>query len=207
MSVQAVARKPKKSGPPRNVGEVLDRLAFVNERLVAVRRVIGNRATQQMVSAVIDELTAIRDALPDIAVGGVKKQDIRREGGERRERSPSWRAKNRSNPVTGIEERFCPRHHAGHGAWVPTECFDVKNPIKGTLRYCCRDCWRDYQRERYVAANKKAIIIEVIDGDKIIGAYCNGCGAPFEVGDLVVGVELRHRDCKPNGPEMSRVTS
>jgi hypothetical protein len=180
---------------PRNVGEAMERLAFVNEGLRAIRQASASPALRAACDRLVEEVNAIRIGLPAIAAAGGQKQKMRRRGGTNRDRSPGWQRKNRINPETHIEERFCPRHHAGQGAWVPTEHFDVKDPVNGTLRYCCRDCWREYQRERYVAANKRAIIIEVIEGDQIIGAHCNACGRPFDIGDLVVGALPRHQEC------------
>lgn len=105
-----------------------------------------------------------------------------------------WLAKN--NPVDGT--RLC----AGPcGRWLPFSAYDQKSPGSTAFRSHCRDCWKHYQRQRYVAAGKQAVILEVLDGDEIVGATCNCCGRPFEIGDLLAAGALRHRDCQPTAAE------
>lgn len=124
--------------------------------------------------------------LPVGTVNGWQRAAASRSTEERRQSNAAYKTK------THDGERHCPRCDD----WLPLAEFDTKND-KGTLRWCCRECYKTYQRERYVAANKRAIIVEVVDGDEIVGATCNGCGQPFEIGDLVAGTVLRHTGCVP----------
>lgn len=108
-----------------------------------------------------------------------------------RAQGKSWDAKNNLEEGT----RFCPRHNDGKGAWLPFDQFDRKSPASTKIRFCCRDCWKDYQHGRYLKVTQQAITIEVMEGDDIIGTTCKSCGQKFEAHDYVAAGHVRHDHC------------
>lgn len=96
-------------------------------------------------------------------------------------------------------QRRCPRHDDGRGAWLPVSAFAVKNQATGSRRAWCAECTRAYQRERYVSVADRALIVELLEGDRCIGHDCPVCGLPFEIGDRVRGTDLVHDDCAGGG--------
>lgn len=103
-------------------------------------------------------------------------------------------------PVEGkhTKNRDGQRQCAADKAWLPISEFDYKDRARGLLRSHCREHWRAYQRERYVAANKKALIVELREGDGALEARCAACGELFAVGDRIVGVSMVHLNCGGN---------
>lgn len=170
-----------------SIGDVLDHLAAMADTLRAVKAATASRPSRAAIDRVLEEINTIRVALPAITKH-VASRPAPPQVTERRRRDPAWARKNDEHAGT----RYCPRCER----WLPVDQFDIKTAGSATLRYCCRKCYKT-QRERYVAANKRAIIIEVVAGDEIVGAACNGCGKPIEVGQLAAGTVLSHYVCLP----------
>jgi hypothetical protein len=101
-------------------------------------------------------------------------------------KDPAWNAKNRPDGT---------RRCAGCRAWKPVAEFDYKDRKRGILRSHCRPCWKAYQRERYVAANRRAIIVDLLEGDDCVGTVCLVCGQVLAIGDRVLADGIRHEKC------------
>lgn len=177
---------------PISAGEVVDRLTWIANGLRAVRQTTAAPKTRNALARLIEETDGCRKAL--LRQSGEKRgpSSPQMARPQTPEGQPSWRRKN--DPVSST--RHCPRHNDGDGAWLPISEFGTKSTSSTQLRFCCRGCYKTYQRERYVAANKRAIIVSIIDGDEIVGAVCNGCGKPFEIGQIISADRIRHQDCK-----------
>lgn len=178
-----------------SVGDALDRLAAMADGLKALKRATAAPQSRAAIDFLLAEVNSLRVALPNIAKsaeakGAGPRPQSSPAATERRRRDPAWQKKNNEEDGT----RYCPRCED----WLPKDQFEVKDPKRGTLRFCCKPCWTEYQRERYVAANKRAIIIEIIEGDEIIGATCNGCGKPIQLGQMVAASVFRHEECMPD---------
>lgn len=98
-------------------------------------------------------------------------------------------------------ERRCGRHNGGEGAWLPIAAFDVKDKRTGQLKTWCRDCYKDYQRERYVKVRYQVVVVELHDGDACIGQDCPVCRKPFRPGQRIQGEDLVHEACLGPEPE------
>lgn len=102
----------------------------------------------------------------------------------------------RKNPAPGV--RMCARCHE----LLPVTAFKPKTSKKpDELRSFCDDCWKEYQRDRYVRVGETKVSIEVHEGDGCVGARCPGCRRRFEVGDRIVADQLRHVACDTNEKE------
>lgn len=179
---------------PASFDDLGSKLMWIRDGLRAVRASTAVPASRTALAVIIDEVEACRAALPVLVA---RTQPAARPGG-RTSRGAQTAATEipRNGPIAKNQDgrRFCPRHNDGQGAWLPVDAFDKKGS-SGLVRWVCRDCYSQYQRERYVAANKQAIILEVVEGDRVIGATCNGCGKPIELGQLIAATVIRHQEC------------
>lgn len=94
------------------------------------------------------------------------------------------------------------RHCCRCDTWKPLDAFNVKNRRTGLRQSLCRDCFRDYQRQRYLRVTYGdvdqlvAVAFPVRSSDECCGAACAGCGQPMVVGErVVVTGEARHEGC------------
>lgn len=65
-----------------------------------------------------------------------------------------------------------------------------------TRRTTCDDCRRRYARERYARVGTVVVAVELLAGDRAVGAPCSCCGSPMRAGEVVaMDGDLRHEAC------------
>ena len=160
-------------------------------RLTHLAKLTPGSTVGRELAEVVDEFQRLRRDLSGIDPHDLTPVDIP-EGSRQnliRENTRRYTAKNRPG------ERRCGRHNDGEGAWLPVEAFDVKNPKTGQLKTWCRECYKEYQRERYVRVGYRVVVVELHEGDPCVGQRCPICTELFQPGQRVRGDHLAHEQC------------
>jgi hypothetical protein len=101
----------------------------------------------------------------------------------------------RKEPVPG--KRICSRCRE----LKPVEAFPIKNKRTGGRRSMCGECFRSYQRNRYLSVEQgerlKTLLRFVVGEEDHLEGDCITCQMPIEVGQEVVAddVKLSHASC------------
>lgn len=104
--------------------------------------------------------------------------------------APNHRAAfRRKNPAPGV--RICSKC----GQTKPVGQFTVNDKTTGRLHSWCKDCNRQYQRDRSIKVGQVAIDIELLHGDPMVGQPCPGCRRPFQPGEHVTADHVTHVGC------------
>lgn len=138
----------------------------------------------------LDEWRALRQALtgtPSVATIYADRTNVRssnRARFERKNPAPGMRLCSKCGPLVGPK---------------PIAEFNVMNKKDGRLRSECKECYNERTRNRYLRVGQRAVNIELLDGDALVGQLCPGCNLPFFVGERVVADHVCHMGCESDG--------
>jgi hypothetical protein len=192
-------------GLPRTEVEVMADAAW---RLVE-RRVLGSDAATVRAAA-----TALGISVDDVRLASIR-QERRPYRPPRSDATPSpadrvdtqaqsfaRRRLHTVKPQGQDDEHWCGRHDGGRGAWLPKSEFAVKDHRTGALKFACRPCLAEYQRQRYLTVEEREhlrarLTFELGPDDAGVGTPCPTCQRLLEVGDTVATEgRLHHADCE-----------